>query len=134
MAIVEDSNESQNSHILRSDRVNVVYIPPPVDEQSDEEIINDETVFGEEDFHLDIAGEVELEYDAPSSEEEDVEMEASTSHAPRSKSKKPYAIPQWTKRYISSDKVPNNDQEEIIMGFIHRIGEVVFGKQFIQNR
>lgn len=62
-AILEASDSDDEDVIIRNNARSVVYIPPPVDELSDEEILDDNIISGNSvDAMQEIAGEVEIEF------------------------------------------------------------------------
>lgn len=74
LVLASDSEDEEVNDIQNSKEVDIIYVPPPVTVQSDDENIDDNIIEREDNVAMlmtDIAGEVELKYRCRSSDDED---------------------------------------------------------------
>lgn len=127
MEILNSSDEEDEvtTAVHRSTEVNVVYIPPEVDETSDTEQINDEIIEFNEPLAMDIAGSVELEYEVVENYPEDQEeTERSLKPPPKKfKSQDEYGPASWRKRPFKYSKEPAYVEATKIEGIVQELGK-----------
>lgn len=122
MAILEASDSDSDDeamNIQASDNINVVYVPPNVDENSDNEHIAEDEMCRvdnvDANLRMDIAGTVELEYDNHLLPDAVEEVEVRAAECVRvvpvvSNFKKvtEFGVPKWTRSAPTYDKEPVN--------------------------
>lgn len=103
LLLESDAEDKEATAVRQSREVDIIYVPPAVTEQSDEEIIDDDIIERDHNDAVlpnDIAGEVEVEYRCNSEDDEDL---------------LPHTEPPKKKRKKSSKKIllaPTADQDQ----------------------
>lgn len=138
----EDEDDEVVAKLRSSSEVNVVYIPPDVDVQSDNEDIDDDMIDADAPLNMEIAGEIEVEYEEVEVDvfNEDVDedivfdvnkndpppskkSETSTEELPHYKSSKEFGILQWENVEPQHTKSPVNIEDEKIKAVVEKLGE-----------
>lgn len=113
LALLEEDEDLQPA-----ESIDVVYIPPPVDELTDEEDIDDDIMRESDDFLLDVAGTYEIHANLPDETEvkepptPSSSKKMKTSTKPASKVKK--VIPKWKKENPIYTSLPQEEEKVMI--------------------
>lgn len=129
MAILEATSDEEEDAdtvkaIQQSDKVNVNYIPPNVDNLSDLEDLDDEVLDGDASLNRDIAGEVEIEYTVESDvEDENVPIDTPSTSQSIYKTKEQFGVGKWTKRISPYSKEPANVEAVAFESIVAKLGK-----------
>lgn len=122
LALLNSSDDDDEivAEVKRSDKINVVYVPPDVHELSDEEEIDDE-VIDSNAVITNICGKVQLEYgnDEIENTNSDNNCEPPTK---KFKSRSEYGPANWRKRQFNFSKVPVNVQQISLENITQKLG------------
>lgn len=137
LALIEasDSDDDEAKEVRESAKVNVIYIPPTVDEASDTEFIDDEAIDQNASPQMDIAGGVQVEFDNGNENEQESEPAAKKSKPneeqlnaqvepiePKYKSMSDFGKQTWSKRAAKYTAQPNNVEETSIQSIVMEHG------------
>ncbi|KAK9875266.1 hypothetical protein WA026_007657 [Henosepilachna vigintioctopunctata] len=118
MSILEEEEDLEDAN-----QIDAVYIPPTVDNLTDEEGLDDD-VLGDYDniVSTDIAGTYEIHTDLPA-EPENTQDEPgpSTSKKPRLSKKSPKCVPVWKKEHPTYTNFPTSDETAMTQNIEERV-------------